>query len=1444
LAAKTITATSNPGGFTANLTVGLTFGTATKLGTATASFTALSSQVVSSQPSVLVQDVSGNTVTDATNTVMASITSANSGDVTLSGAPGGAAVSGARTYTTFQLAGVAATYTVTYESAGLTSTSQTITLLAGTANRLAITQQASSTAAVNSVLAIQPIVKFLDVDGNVANVNSTNVTLSYSAGVGGGYAHNSNGVVKSATATNGVATFAGVNVSGNVDTYTLIFSTTLGGVASASQQFTLTYGAPHRAAITRVPATLVNRTTFTVQPRVEIRDVSGNLVLNATTPVSAEVSGVTLIGTTTLNAVNGIADWNNAAEALGAYGATGDYSLLMRPQGLSADLFTFSLTHGAAYQLAMTSPATVVNDTVFGTQPVVTIQDQDGNTVSTGSDAIQSVTLSSSNSTIGGNVSMNAVAGVANFSGKGVKLTGLVGARNLNATIASPSNFAKTNTVTLTYGAATKLSITAPAAGAANDVAFTTQPVVTVQDVSGNTVANSTIAIAANSSGGVLGGTLTRNAVAGVATFTNLKLTGNAANYSLTFTSSGISSDSQSIVLGAGAASQLVLIQNALGASSRIAFATQPIVEIQDASGNRVPGTTDTITVSSSGATLGGDTSMAAVDGTATFANNANGLRLSGTIGTYTLTFAATGLASATQQITLSFGTPSQLIVQTAAAQAQAGLAFGTQPVIRVADADGNTITSGAGSDLNIRAASSDGALTGTATVQATAGVATFTDLKLSNVVGTYNLSYTATDAGYTSFTTSQTVLLAAGTAIKLGVTTQPSTGGATGSVFATQPRISVLDAFDNVVLTDSGRTITASYSGANGGTLSGSPNLTATTSSGVATFSGLKFVGTPGTSYTIDFSVAANALTATTSAAFTLTHAAASQVVIVQQPIGGNAVRSPLTVQPIVEIQDQYGNRVTTGTDSTRVVTVNINSDNNTGLGDLSSGQQTATAVAGRATFTNVILSDAAVNNNYTLDFTASLGGTLTTSSASSAFQVTHSAATQIAISRQASGAAAGIVLTTQPIVQIRDVEGHVVTTGPASTASVRVTVSSGGTLVGTQTIAAVAGVARFTDLQLEGLKATYTLTFEGLTLGFATVDQSLALNYGAADRLAIGTQPVGGNATGDNLATQPVIRVMDAFGNLVENSTVTVTAAIATGDGQGTLTGTTKAAVGGLATFTALNLTGTPTENYSFTFSSGSLTAITSNTVQLTHAAASQLVWITQPVGGNATGDNLAGQPVLQLRDRFGNRVTSDSSSVITASVASGVGATLSNVTATANAGVVSFTNLQLVGTPGVAYKLKFTTAAITSADSDSISVTNNVATQLVVSTPASGARAGIAFTTQPVITLKDVYGNTVTTNGASGATVTATISSGGALIGSASVAATQGVATFVNLGIGAASDTYTITYAIATPALSDSQSIAVTFGDATQLAVSTQPVGGKTGDQPRHPAGHPCA
>ena len=83
---------------------------------------------------------------------------------------------------------------------------------------------------------------------------------------------------------------------------------------------------------------------------------------------------------------------------------------------------------------------------------------------------------------------------------------------------------------------------------------------------------------------------------------------------------------------------------------------------------------------------------------------------------------------------------------------------------------------------------------------------------------------------------------------------------------------------------------------------------------------------------------------------------------------------------------------------------------------------------------------------------------------------------------------------------------------------------------------------------------------------------------------------------------------------------------------------------------------------------------------------------------------------------------------------------------------------------------------------------------ATKLSTTTSAAGSVSGVAFTTQPVITIQDSSSNTVTN---STATVTATVSAGGTLIGTTTATAVNGVATFSNLGITAAAGTYTITY-----------------------------------------------
>ncbi len=87
--------------------------------------------------------------------------------------------------------------------------------------------------------------------------------------------------------------------------------------------------------------------------------------------------------------------------------------------------------------------------------------------------------------------------------------------------------------------------------------------------------------------------------------------------------------------------------------------------------------------------------------------------------------------------------------------------------------------------------------------------------------------------------------------------------------------------------------------------------------------------------------------------------------------------------------------------------------------------------------------------------------------------------------------------------------------------------------------------------------------------------------------------------------------------------------------------------------------------------------------------------------------------------------------------------------------------------------------------------------VPTKVAVTRASVGRTYGAVFTTQPQVTIQTASGSTVTN---SSATVTASISSGGALIGTKSVNAVNGVATFTNLGLKGMNGTaYTITYSV---------------------------------------------
>ena len=153
----------------------------------------------------------------------------------------------------------------------------------------------------------------------------------------------------------------------------------------------------------------------------------------------------------------------------------------------------------------------------------------------------------------------------------------------------------------------------------------------------------------------------------------------------------------------------------------------------------------------------------------------------------------------------------------------------------------------------------------------------------------------------------------------------------------------------------------------------------------------------------------------------------------------------------------------------------------------------------------------------------------------------VTPGAATRLAIRTQPTGAASGVPLATQPIVDIQDAAGNRVT---SATATVTASLATGGGSVTCATATAVGGFAAFTGLSISGPVGDKTLAFSAT--GLAPVTSSgFVLGPGAPTKLALRVQPSGA-ASGAPLLTQPVVEIRDDAGNLTTAALTTVTATI----------------------------------------------------------------------------------------------------------------------------------------------------------------------------------------------------------------------------------------------------------------------------------------------------------
>jgi hypothetical protein len=209
----------------------------------------------------------------------------------------------------------------------------------------------------------------------------------------------------------------------------------------------------------------------------------------------------------------------------------------------SASLSVVAPPATGASQLAVSRQAAgAVDGAAFTTQPTVQLRDAAGAVVATSSAAVTAA-LASGTGTLGGTLTVSAVSGVARFTD--LRITG-TGAHTLSFTSAgipsvSSSSFVVAAAAPPPPAAATQLAVTRQPAGAVDGAAFTTQPLVQVRDAAGVVVAGASAAVTASiaSGPGTLGGTLTVTAVNGVATFTDLRITGTGA-HTLRFSATGL----------------------------------------------------------------------------------------------------------------------------------------------------------------------------------------------------------------------------------------------------------------------------------------------------------------------------------------------------------------------------------------------------------------------------------------------------------------------------------------------------------------------------------------------------------------------------------------------------------------------------------------------------------------------------------------------------------------------------------------------------------------------------------------------------------------------------------------------------------------------------------------------------------------------------------------
>ena len=844
-----------------------------------------------------------------------------------------------------------------------------------------------------------------------------------------------------------------------------------------------------------------------------------------------------------------------------------------------------------------------------------------------------------------------------------------------------------------------------------------------------NFTGNVSVAIGTNpfGAGAALSGTLMVTAVGGVATFTGLSLNKAADGYTLQATSGGFSAISSAIMVSTTAATQLVVtspppVTVVAGAQFGL------VLSAEDGQNNVDPSFTGDVTLD----TPDGQLMAPLINGQATFFPVILNTAGAGV----TLTATASGLFPATIP-------PIQVVAATATK-----LVFVTQPpstvpagnffqvVLAAEDANGNIDANYSGQAMIDLLNGPAGAMFTPVSVPISGGMATITGLSIDQATlagQSYNLQATVSSGNSLTAALSPPITVTAQAASQLVVTSEPpgtvaagdTIGGATGVI------VSAEDQFGNV---DPNFTGTVTVSLDRNGISTTTPllgTLSEQAAAGVVTFSDLSIDAAAG-GYTIVATPTASMGGAVTTP-FTVMAGVPTQLLISTQPVGPVTAGTPFNL--VVAAADQFGNVNTSYGSAGQTVTVQLTTPIN---GATLGGTLTLPVQNGTATFSNLTLNRPGSGDVITVS-SSGLTGVVTTNPIS----VNVGAPEQLVVTSEPASQVTAGSASINFIVTAEDSGGNPTPYTGLVTLSLGNN-PGGSTLSGTTQVMAMSGQAIFTGLSLNKAGNDYTLLATGAGLAGVGVTGSIDVAAAAADRLVVSAPPPGVVAAAPSTFSLAVSAV-DANGNPDPNYQGFVTLNLNDPSGvTATLGGTITLPVNnGVATFSDLTVN-TVANGYTITATSNGF-SVTSPSINVTPAPVSQLVVTGQPSPNPVT----AGQGfsvTVAAEDANGN-VNTSFHGVISLTLANNPGgAAPINLTATAVAGVATFTNVSLnKATPagGQGYTLQASFGAL-SVTTNPITVNAGAATELEITVgPPTAATIGSGFEVQ--VTAVDGLGNT---------------------------------------------------------------------------------------------------